>query len=141
MITKQERYARTREWLKANPEKRAVYNARAQEKRRHDIERHRESERKAYRVRFYKQLGITQEDYEKMFFQQEGRCWICLAGPATHKTSPDKLLIVDHDHETGEVRGLLCQKCNKALGLFRDDLGLVVRAVDYLVKHAKEVAA
>jgi hypothetical protein len=131
-------YAKQREWMKNNPEKVKEYQAAYQ---RRNPEKRRAWCRKYFREKFFKQLGITQADYDKMFFRQEGRCWICMAEPATHKGSPDKLLIVDHDHDTGEIRGLLCQNCNKALGLFRDDLGLVVRAVDYLVKHAKEVAA
>jgi hypothetical protein len=43
-------------------------------------------------------------------------------------------LQVDHDHESGEIRGLLCSACNSALGLFRDDLAIVRRAVDYLCR-------
>lgn len=140
-MTKQESYAKARAWLKAHPEKVVIYNARARAKRRENIEKHRASERKSYRTRFFKDLGITQEIYDQMFFFQAGRCWICSAEPATHEGSPDKLLIVDHDHTDGTVRGLLCQKCNKALGLFNDDLSLLVQAVHYLTKHAKESAA
>jgi hypothetical protein len=66
--------------------------------------------------------GITPEDYDRMFRAQEGRCKIC-RGPAT---------AVDHDHETGQVRGLLCRPCNSGLGHFRDSLEFLRRAVAYL---------
>jgi hypothetical protein len=128
-------------WRKANPKKIRMYYDRVNAKRHENIERHRESERRSARKRFFRTLGITQDDYNRMLFQQEGRCWICKAEAATHKTSPDKLLVVDHDHLDGTIRGLLCQKCNKALGLFNDDLSLVIEAVHYLTKHAKEAAA
>lgn len=118
-----------------------MYYDRVIAKRHENIEKHRESERKSYRKRFFMSLGITHDDYNRMFFEQQGRCWICSAESATHKTSPEKRLVIDHDHLDGTVRGLLCQKCNKALGLFNDDLSLVVKAVHYLTKHAKEVAA
>lgn len=134
-------YARCRAWLKAHPEKKRMYYDRVIAKRHENIEKHRESERKSYRKRFFMSLGITHDDYNRMFFEQQGRCWICSAESATHKTSPEKRLVIDHDHLDGTVRGLLCQKCNKALGLFNDDLSLVVKAVHYLTKHAKEVAA
>ena len=134
-------YPKKRAWLKAHPEKQRMYYDHANARRHEDMEKNRESERRSYRKRFFERLGITQEDYNRMMFQQEGGCWICGTEPATHKTSPDKLLIVDHDHDDGTVRGLLCQKCNKALGLFNDDLSLVVQAVHYLTKHAKEAAA
>ena len=134
-------YPKSRAWLAANPEKRKLYNERVQEKRRQNIEVHRGYEREKYRIRFFRQLGITDADYNRMFAQQDGRCWICSSESATHKTSPEKRLVIDHDHMDGTVRGLLCQKCNKALGLFNDDLALLVQAVHYLTKHAKELAA
>ncbi len=65
---------------------------------------------------------------------QGGGCAIC--GKRPGKVS----LHVDHDHETGEVRGLLCVGCNNALGQFRDDLELLARASDYLVGAEVAVA-
>jgi hypothetical protein len=71
-------------------------------------------------------FGITQADYETLLARQDGGCGICGRRPG--KIS----LHVDHDHETGEIRGLLCVGCNNALGQFHDDAALLVRAADYV---------
>lgn len=71
-------------------------------------------------------FGMTPEEYWEMFDRQGGRCAICRAVPDW------KRLAVDHDHETGEIRGLLCNQCNTGLGFFRDDSELVAEALSYL---------
>ena len=58
------------------------------------------------------QFGITPEDYDNMVAAQKGCCAIC----GRHQTEFRKLLAVDHDHETGKIRGLLCVSCNIRLG-------------------------
>lgn len=70
--------------------------------------------------------GITEDHYQQMLTDQEGVCAIC------HKGSVDQPLQVDHDHETGEVRGLLCITCNTVLGYFNDDVNCAKRMVQYL---------
>ncbi len=65
--------------------------------------------------RFFKRYGITVEQYDAMLRQQNGLCAICGRAPKRFR------LAVDHDHETGEIRGLLCTRCNLGLGWFRDD--------------------
>jgi len=75
-----------------------------------------------------KLYGITLDDYNKMFAEQDGKCFIC----GTHVCSTGRALAVDHDHETGKVRGLLCANCNTALGKFNDDVELLKKAIDYL---------
>jgi hypothetical protein len=67
--------------------------------------------------------GVTEAQVEEMVREQGGVCAICLERPAEH---------VDHDHETGEVRGVLCFTCNVGLGNFRDRPDLLDRAVHYL---------
>lgn len=70
--------------------------------------------------------NITLEEYDRMLKAQGGKCAICsceLKGRNCH---------VDHNHETGEVRGLLCHSCNVGLGMFRDDRGRFLKASEYL---------
>lgn len=71
---------------------------------------------------------LTPEQFETMLEQQKGRCGIC-------KEERNERLCVDHDHETGEVRGLLCRQCNKALGGFRDSQELLLNAQIWLETH------
>lgn len=73
-----------------------------------------------------RQFGLTPEDYEAMLKQQRGACAICRTPPVGRR------LAVDHDHETDDVRGLLCGRCNVALGLFNDDIENLKAAILYL---------
>lgn len=73
--------------------------------------------------------GITLEQYDKLFKNQRGLCAIC--GKA-ETTKGYRNLTVDHSHNTGEVRALLCRKCNVALGLLNDDSELFLKASNYL---------
>lgn len=73
---------------------------------------------------------LTPEDYKKMLDMQENVCAICKRGPREHPN-----LAVDHDHTTGAVRGLLCQSCNRAIGVFKDNLGTLRGAISYLLKY------
>jgi hypothetical protein len=75
------------------------------------------------------QYGITVEDYDVMLTSQNGGCAICGAEKPGGRT---RYFAVDHCHATGDVRGLLCTKCNRGLGLFNDDTGRMERAVKYL---------
>lgn len=70
------------------------------------------------------------EDFNRMFAEQEGKCKIC----KTHQSDLPKALSVDHDHFTGEARGLLCQKCNTLLGMSKDDISILKSAIEYLQK-------
>lgn len=67
--------------------------------------------------------GIEPEEFDRLLTEQGGHCAIC---PATDD------LCVDHNHETGKVRGILCRHCNAGLGQFRDDLERMRAAVKYL---------
>lgn len=70
--------------------------------------------------------------YEVLFIQQRGVCAIC-GNPEGSKRY--KTLTVDHCHTTEKIRGLLCSNCNRALGMFRDNLSILKSAVKYLRKH------
>lgn len=71
--------------------------------------------------------GITEEGYNALLRTQGGVCATCKRGCKTHRR-----LSVDHDHETGEVRGLLCMNCNAALGLVGDDVTVLRSLIEYL---------
>lgn len=89
-----------------------------------------EGKRKSREYHLGKKYGLTQEQYDEMLAAQGGGCWICRRPPR-----PDIALHVDHDHETGRIRGLTCFRCNNALGDFNDDPALLARALDYLDHH------
>lgn len=78
--------------------------------------------------RLTKKYGITQEDFDKMFSEQGGRCKIC----GTHQEHCRRTLAIDHCHTTGKVRGLLCDNCNRGLGFFKDNIESLKAAIKYL---------
>ncbi|MFE1789575.1 endonuclease VII domain-containing protein [Streptomyces sp. NPDC059525] len=71
--------------------------------------------------------GMTEAERDEMVAAQGGLCCICLKAPAVH---------VDHCHETGRVRGVLCFNCNSAIGKLGDDPDTLRRAISYLEGHA-----
>lgn len=75
---------------------------------------------RAYRATKY---GISLKEYEVLLKKCNGLCMICIKNEAT---------CIDHCHESGEVRGLLCRPCNLALGFFRDNLSSIKNATKYL---------
>jgi hypothetical protein len=74
-----------------------------------------------------KRYGITPEDWDRMYDAQLGRCPICLITLAEVKK-----VCVDHDHETGAVRGILCFQCNLGIGSLKDNIDALERAAEYL---------
>ena len=76
--------------------------------------------------------GITPSEYEALAVLQDGLCAICHEPETMTYRGKRKALSIDHDHETGKVRGLLCAACNFAIGKFRDDPALLRSAADYL---------
>lgn len=77
--------------------------------------------------------GLQPEDYTRMYEEQGGVCAVC-------RRDYGPVLDVDHDHDTGEVRGLLCGPCNRALGLLQDSPE-VVRSLAGYIGRAKKVKA
>lgn len=78
--------------------------------------------------------GITKEDYNCMIDKQDNRCAICAKRFGGEKHNKPH---VDHNHTTGKVRGLLCFSCNTGIGQFKDNPAQVLRALNYLNKHAR----
>lgn len=94
-------------WKKDNPEAVALY---------------------ARRTKLKQKYGMTLEDYEQLLEDQGGVCALC--GNEQHRNISK--LFIDHDHETGKVRGLLCLRCNTALGVFGDNTAGVMKVLRYL---------
>ena len=73
--------------------------------------------------------GVSFEEYRRLEDESDGRCAICGA-----EKPPNRALAVDHDHESGRLRGLLCAPCNTGLGCFRDSVSLLEAAITYLAR-------
>lgn len=79
--------------------------------------------------------GITSEEYDQMYYDQDGLCLIC-----SEEEPGGRLMPVDHCHATGKVRGLLCANCNRGLGLFKDDPDRLLAAAMYLLRQTDALA-
>lgn len=85
--------------------------------------------------KLFEKFGITLEEYKAKLVAQKGLCAVC-EEPETalsYRNNP-RSLVVDHDHETQAVRGLLCRNCNVALGYFKDNPKIIRSAAAYLEK-------
>ena len=113
MKSKEQKYLKAKEWAQNNPEKRRYTRWKS------DIK---------------KKYNLTPKDYFTLMDMQEGVCAICLSVQKTKKGNTDTPwnLAVDHCHRTGKVRGLLCNECNRAIGILGDTYMSVKRAADYL---------
>ena len=74
-----------------------------------------------------KRRGATQKLYDQLYEIQQGRCALC-------REPEEKFawLCIDHDHDTGRIRGLLCPNCNRGIGLLRDNADLLRKAAEYI---------
>lgn len=93
-----------------------------------------QSQRESFLRRKY---GIGLVDYDQMLEAQKGLCAICLSPDSRNG---NRGMVVDHDHATGQVRGLLCGTCNTALGKFRDNPAILRSAISYLDRAGQEKA-
>ena len=82
-----------------------------------------EKRKKRDLMKFY---GITIEDFHKLEKRQNNKCAIC------GQVNSDGKLYIDHCHNTGKVRGLLCLYCNTGIGYFRDNIEFLLKAMNYL---------
>ncbi len=93
--------------------------------------------KKNYRL---KQLyGITLEQYNQMFAKQNGFCAICGKKETTKNQYNLRQLAVDHNHATGQVRGLLCSNCNLLLGCSKDNKEILLKAILYLESKGEKI--
>jgi hypothetical protein len=75
---------------------------------------------------FKSRYNITIEEYEQMLIFQDRKCAVC------NDTLLPKKTVVDHCHDSGDVRGLLCYHCNNAIGFIKEDVSAALRLVDYI---------
>ncbi len=125
----EERREYNRRWYEANRERsiarvKAWGDANKERKNENSRRWREENPGKEEESRLKKKYGITRDDFDKMVDAQVGLCAVCLRKPLR--------LHVDHCHETGRIRGLLCGSCNRAIGLLGDCPESLRRAIDYL---------
>lgn len=85
-----------------------------------------------------KRYGITLQWYKEQFAKQGGKCAICKQPETVVIKGKLIMMPIDHCHKTGKVRGLLCTKCNRALGLFGDDVEVLTSALEYISSSSGE---
>lgn len=133
MTPSQRRYQRDKtkqaQWYRANVER-----ERAKRRAYYYANRERMIARSCANQRL-KRTQFTLAEYRAAWQAQEGRCAICAA-----EETVNRALAADHDHGTGQKRGLLCARCNRALGQFEDSPVLLQKAIDYLRRHRGEAA-
>jgi hypothetical protein len=144
--------AYSREWRDRNPERTAEYT-----RRKNDRPGFREEHREKMRARYHRlgpvanrdrqlqrNYGITLAEYEERLRMQGGVCAICGTEPMLADRVDarwvDSLLVVDHCHETGVVRGLLCSTCNLAIGYLKDDPNRMLSAAAYVLAQSDVLA-
>jgi hypothetical protein len=140
---RQQNAARARAWRQANPERHRENARRWQQE---NPERHREIQRRArkrhaekmgrghdYARMIRAKYGLTVEQVNVMREEQAGACAIC-------RNTFTKTPHIDHCHETGRVRGLLCYRCNVGIGYLRSSPALLARAMEYLGAHQEATA-
>lgn len=102
-------------------------------------DRNNAAQRKRYNAELYKdralksRYGLSLKDYYNKLAEQSGCCAIC----GVPEIECRQALFVDHNHITGQTRGLLCRKCNSILGYGNDSVEILTKARDYLVLYAQ----
>lgn len=117
-----------------NKEKIRMYRvANRESARQKDNEHYQRTKERHREVWASKKYGISVEGYRNLVQRHEGKCGLC-GEPEISKDKQGnvKRLAVDHRHKDGKVRGLLCQRCNQAIGLLREDLSLIKKVIKYL---------
>lgn len=137
-----EYYKKHPEMKKKTAEQKESRNANRREKYKSDeayrtahIDAVREFYKKNPRTRLAQRLkiyGVTLEQHDEVLNSQNGQCAICKSKTPNRRGS--KRFHVDHCHATGKFRGLLCSRCNMAIGLLKDDVCFLQNAIEYLSK-------
>jgi len=132
---KEDRIKQVKNWQEDNKEHLQEYrDGRKEEAKRYNAQ----NKDKQRNKRLYNTYGITEKEYDDMVREQDNKCAIC-ENPESklNDNGYPMRLCVDHDHITGQVRGLLCNKCNLGIGYLRSDEGtdILLNAVCYIEIH------
>lgn len=100
-------------------------------------EKMQEVARISYFNRTLEKYNLTQDEYRDLLSSQKGLCAICYQPPTEKRYQTSRPLCIDHDHKTGQVRGLLCGSCNRALGGFKDNPSVLESAKQYLTRYSR----
>ncbi len=123
---------RYREKINANPVKASEVNASKREWANNNPDKVKLAARKRDLLR---KFNITIEEYDMLYEKQKGLCAIC----EEPEKENNKRLAVDHNHDTGKVRGLLCRACNTGIGLLQEKRELLEKAIKYLKQNTNDV--
>ena len=123
----EQQIASSRLWRANNPDKILLQQQRSKEKYNNPVEK-----RRRRNLHLIKTYGISLDDYSLILERQGGVCAICKRGYKGTRNGIEIGHHVDHDHATGKVRGVLCTRCNVALGQFGDSTEYLNNAIKYL---------
>lgn len=115
-------------WREANKEHIKVYQSEY-----HAEYRNREDVLENVRYRGLQKYGLTSEGFNELWISQNGKCAICSVDMLPRGRKKQSAC-VDHNHITGDVRGLLCRECNNGIGCLKDDPEILKSAIKYLIE-------
>lgn len=133
---------KSREWRQKNSD---LVNKRVREYRKNNTEKYLNYDRnwrannlmRARELDVVKKHDITYEEYKFMFEKQDGKCYICNKEETKKSRTSGQIcrLAIDHNHDTGKIRKLLCHNCNIVVGHCKESIEFLERTIDYLKEH------
>jgi len=149
-INKEQNRLRANRWNAENRERAREISNRSKKKQREANPEKFAEQNKTWRsknvekLRLYeikRKFDLSLEEYEELLCKQNGACAICECPETATRGGVVRKLAVDHCHDTGKVRGLLCSNCNTGIGKLKDRASLVLKAYKYLEKHSADTSA
>ena len=111
--------------------------------RKHYIKNKSRYNQRSQEAHYLRKYNLKYSEYLDLCEKVNYQCEICFksgepAKSGRGKKSINNVLVVDHDHNTGQVRGILCQDCNRGLGLFKDNAKVLIKASEYVLKDKEK---
>jgi hypothetical protein len=133
---REKKLSRLKQWREDNPEKREAQKKRHYLKNKDRIDQKAKDWYSNNKERYYgnailRKYGITLDEYNALRQEQDYKCAIC----GDHENEVGKKMFVDHNHDTGKIRKLLCTKCNVGIGMLKDSAEVLLKAAQYLQEH------